>query len=210
MGVKALKTHQKTSEHIKKVEASKNQMSLAKSFASTSEKVTVQQTFSVATRQVKKTKILMALQAVLCHVSSRTMEMFVQMSKVYFPDSDIPDKLQLGRTKIGYLVQFGLVPYYRAQIFSLLLPEAGFPPKFVSCFDEAFNRISKRKQTDVHMIFLNNNKQEVVRSFTGSHFMGHASAEHTFAALKEVHKDLDLVHNLVQVSMDAPNVNWKT
>ena len=38
MGVKALKTLQKTSGHIKKVEASKNQMSLAKSFASTSEK----------------------------------------------------------------------------------------------------------------------------------------------------------------------------
>ena len=49
----------------------------------------------------------MALQVVLCRVSSRTMEMSVQMSKVYFPDSDILDKLQLGRTKIGYLVQFG-------------------------------------------------------------------------------------------------------
>ena len=140
MGVKALKTHQKTSGHIKKVEASKNQVSLAKSFVSTSEKVSVQQTFSVATPQVKKTEINMALRAVLCHVSSRTMEMFMQMSKVYFPDSD---KLQLGWTKVGYLVQFGLAPYYRAQIFSLLLPEAGFPPKFVSCFDEAFNRISK-------------------------------------------------------------------
>ena len=46
----------------------------------------------------------MAWQTVLCHVSSRMMEMFVQMSKVYFPDSDIPDKLQLGQTKIGYLV----------------------------------------------------------------------------------------------------------
>ena len=55
MVVKALKTHQKTSGDIKKVEASKKQMSLAKSFASTSEKVTVQQTFSVATSQVKKT-----------------------------------------------------------------------------------------------------------------------------------------------------------
>ena len=93
MGVKALKIHQKTSGHIKKFEACKNQMSLAESFAFTSEKVTVQQTFSVVTPQVKKTEILMVLQAVLCHVSSRTMEMFVQMSKVYFPDSDIPDKL---------------------------------------------------------------------------------------------------------------------
>ena len=63
---------------------------------------------------------------------------------------------------------------------------------------------------DVHEIFFDSNKQEVVRSFTGSHFMGHASAKDTFASLKEVHKDLDLVHNLVQVSMDGPNVNWKT
>ena len=42
MGVKPLKTHQKTSGHIKKVEASKNQMSLAKLVASTFEEVTVQ------------------------------------------------------------------------------------------------------------------------------------------------------------------------
>ena len=98
MGVKTLKTHQKTSGYIK-VEPSKNQMSLARSFASTSEKVTVQQTFSVLTPQVKKTENLMALQAVLCQVSSRAMEMSVQMSKVYIPDSDIPNKLQLGRTK---------------------------------------------------------------------------------------------------------------
>ena len=104
---------------------------------------------------------------------------------------------------------FGLAPYYRAQIFSLLLPEAGFPPKFVSCFDGAFNRISKRKQMDVLVIFFDSNKQ-VVRSFIGSHFMGRASAEDTFASLKEVHKDLDLVGNIVQVSMDGPNVYWKT
>ena len=64
MGVKALKAHQKASGHIKKFEASKNQMSLAKSFASASEKVTAQHTFSVATPQVKKIEILMALQAV--------------------------------------------------------------------------------------------------------------------------------------------------
>ena len=107
MEVKSLKTHQRTSGDIKKVEASKKQMSLAKSFASTSEKVTVQQTFSVATPQVKTGEILMGFQAVLCHTSSGMMELFVQISKDYFPD-----KLQLGQTKIGYLVQFGLAPYY--------------------------------------------------------------------------------------------------
>ena len=61
-----------------------------------------------------------------------------------------------------------------------------------------------------HVIFFDSNKQEVVRSFIGSHFMGHASAENTFASLKEVHKDLDLVHNLVQVSVGGPDVNSNT
>ena len=60
---------------------------------------------------------------------------------------------------------------------------------------------------DVHVIFFSSKKWEVVRSFIESHFMGHASAENTFASLKEVLKDLDLVHDLVQVSMDGPNVN---
>ena len=50
--------------------------------------------------------------------------------KVYFLDSDILDKLRLGWTMIGYLVQFGLAPYYRVEIFSFLLPETGFPPRF--------------------------------------------------------------------------------
>ena len=40
--------------------------------------------------------------------------------------------------------------------------------------------------------------------------MGHASAEDIFVSLKEVHKDLALVRNLVQMSVDSPNVNWKT
>ena len=48
---------------------------------------------------------------------------------------------------------------------------------------------------DVLVIFFDSNKQ-VVRSFIGSHFMGRASAEDTFASLKEVHKDLDLVGNI--------------
>ena len=187
MGVKALKTHQKTSGHIKKFEGSKNQMSLAKSFASTTEK----------DRKRQKRQKFLWLCRLYCATMMEMMEMFVQMSKVYFPDSDIPDKLQLGWTKIGYLAQFGLAPYYRVQIFSLLLPEAGFPPKFVSCFDEAFDRISKRKQMDVHVMFFDSNKQEVVRSFIGSHFMSHASTEDTFVSLKEVHKCLWMVLTLI-------------
>ena len=63
---------------------------------------------------------------------------------------------------------------------------------------------------DVHIIFFDNEKSQVVRSYLGSHFMGHATAEDTYKSLAEIHNGLDLVHNLVQISMDGPNVNWKT
>ena len=40
-------------------------------------------------------------------------------------------------------------------------------------------------------------------------FLGHTNADKTFQSIKAVHGKLDLTHNLVQVSMDSPNVNGK-
>ena len=70
-----------------------------------------------------------------------------------FPDSKLPEQLELGKTKLGYLLQFGLASYCKEQFFSLLLPVNGFARKFVYCFDEAFNHISKRKEMDVHVFY---------------------------------------------------------
>ena len=40
------------------------------------------------------------------------MEKYVKLTKVLFPDGKIPEKL--GRTKLGYLLQFGLAPHYKS------------------------------------------------------------------------------------------------
>ena len=127
-----------------------------------------------------------------------------------FPDSKIPEQLELGKTKLGYFLQLGLAPYYEEQLFFSLLSVTGFAPKFVSCFDEAFNHISKQKQRNAHVFYFHEEKQQVVRSYIVSHFLGHANAKETFQSILAVHGKLDLTHNLVQVSMDGPNVNWKT
>ena len=39
--------------------------------------------------------------------------------------------------------------------------------------------------------------------------MGHATAEETFQSIQALHWKLDLTHNLMEVSMDGPNQNWK-
>ena len=49
------------------------------------------------------------------------MEKYVKLTKGLFPDSKIPEELELGRTKLGYLLQFALAPYYKEQLFSSLL-----------------------------------------------------------------------------------------
>ena len=38
--------------------------------------------------------------------------------------------------------------------------------------------------------------------------MGHAKTSDMLNDFKKAHKDLDIVNNLVQLSMDGPNVNW--
>ena len=59
---------------------------------------------------------------------------------------------------------------------------------------------------DVHVFYFHEEKQQVVRSYIGSHFLGYANAEETFQSIQAGHGKLDLIHNLVQVSMDDPNV----
>ena len=114
-----------------------------------------------------------------------------------FPASKIPEQLELGRTKLGYLLQFGLAPYCKEQLFFPLLPVTDFAPKFVSCFDEAFNHISNCTQINVHVFYLHEEKQQVRGSYIGSHFLGHANAEETFQWIQGLHWKLDLTHNLM-------------
>ena len=62
---------------------------------------------------------------------------------------------------------------------------------------------------DVHVSYFHEEKQQLFRSYIGSHFLAHANAEETSQLIQAVHGKLDLTQNLVQVSMDGPNV-WET
>ena len=114
-----------------------------------------------------------------------------------FPGSKIPEQLELGRTKLSYLLQFGLAPYYKKQLFSSLLPVTSFAPKFVSCFDEAITSRSGNKwMFYFYFFYFYEEKQQVVRSYIGSHFLGHANTEERFQSIQAVYDKLGLTHNL--------------
>ena len=114
-----LRTHGKISSHIKKIEANKSQSALSKSFkASASNKVLHQETFTTPSYQLKKAEILLAVHSNLTYTIQRTMEKYVKLTKVLLAESKILEQLELQRTKFGYLLQFGLAPYFKEQIFS--------------------------------------------------------------------------------------------
>ena len=79
--------------------------------------------------------------------------------------------------------------------------------KCVICFDEAFNKISQKRQMDIVIRFWDSSMNKVCSRYLSLSFMGHSTAEDTMNNFLEASSEMKLC-NLVQVSMDSPNVNW--
>ena len=91
-----------------------------------------------------KAEIVLAIKSVTSHISARTMDEFPSLLQYIFPDSQIAKQVQLHRTKLGYVVNHGLAPYYKETIISAVKDASNF----VACFDESFIAVSNRKQLE--------------------------------------------------------------
>ena len=161
--------------------------------------------------KVLKAWILWCLDVVYSHRSYNSAGGQGDLFRKMFPDSDIADKFgNLSSSKIGYIITHSLAPYFKKCFMNELTPPGPrLPPLFVSCFNESFNKVTYTKQMDIYILYFNETTKLVERSYLGLQFMGHATHTDTMDDFKEAHKGLDIVHNLVQLSMDGPNVNWK-
>ena len=59
------------------------------------------------------------------------------------------------------------------------------------------------------MNFFNDKSNCVERKYIGSSFIRHGDAETCLKSLIDVFGNLDYISNLIQMSMDGLNVNWK-
>ncbi|KAI4804159.1 hypothetical protein KUCAC02_025796 [Chaenocephalus aceratus] len=119
-----------------------------------------------------------------------------------FPDSEIAKTFTCGKDKTGYIVRFGLAPYFKEQLVNSI-NEAG---PFVLMFDESLNQATKKKQMDVHIRYWDDG---CVRArYLGSKCLGHRRAEDLLHHIKECGAQLKM-RQLMSVSMDGPNVNFK-
>ena len=77
---------------------------------------------------------------------------------------------------------------------------------FVISFDEFFNEELEKEQMDFIVRYFKDG--EVKSRYPSSGFLGHTTAKDLKRAFEECTEKLDL-KNLIQVSMDGPNINWK-
>ncbi|KAJ8348774.1 hypothetical protein SKAU_G00273630 [Synaphobranchus kaupii] len=118
-----------------------------------------------------------------------------------FPDSQIVNTFTCGKDKTAYITRFGLAPYIKKELISNVNTGT-----FVLMFDESLNNSTKTKQLDVHVRYWEGD--HVQSRYLGSQFMGHSTAQDLLQHFKECVEQLNL-RNLVSISMDGPNVNWK-
>ena len=118
--------------------------------------VSQMQTHYVYKDDILKAELLWALKVIESHFSYNLSLNIVGLLKMMLPDSKIVEKLCIGLTKLGYLITHGLAPFFHDELLKLI------PSKYVICFDEAFNEISKKGQMDVVIRFWDSSMNKYV------------------------------------------------
>jgi len=124
--------------------------------------------------------------------------------KSAFVDSEIATRMELGSTKVSYLIAHGLAPHFLSYFLKDLQAGSGY---FTIYFDETTTRQVK-KQMDIHIAYWSASFKKVIVLYIDSTFLGHADADTIKTEIVTFLENHNLDgHNLLQCSMDGPAVN---
>lgn len=152
---------------------------------------------------VTKAEILFCLQAALKHMSLRDVESNVVVAKLAFGDSQTAQGMSLGKDKASYMQTFGLGPFFEKELRNILESCT----EVALAFDESLNKVSNKKQLDVHVKFWDFKVDRVATRYLTSAFLLKATAADLLTAFKE-NINLEILLKVIQLSMDGPNVNF--
>ena len=117
---------------------------------------------------VTAAEITWSMYSVEHHMSIRCVGAATTAFSVMFPDSEIASSMRLERTKVGYLVSFGLAPYFR----DLLTKDIQETDCFVACFNKSLNKYSQDQQMDICIRYWSMSSSEVYCRYFSSAFLG--------------------------------------
>ena len=146
-----------------------------------------------------KAEILWTIKTVMAYYSSNSCDdknyLFVRM----FSGSQ---QYARGKTKCGYLVKFGLAPYFHHKVVSAVSKPGCL---YTTSFDESFNKAIREEQIDLILRFWDTDENCVVSHYFKSVFLRHTRSLDLVKSFLKGLASLDQA-NMVQVSL---LINWK-
>ena len=147
-------------------------------------------------------EILRALNVVDKNHSFRSCEADNSLYKRMFPDSKIAGAYSQGKTKVKYIIEYGIAPYIQEIVMKDIMERP-----FTFHFDETTSSQVK-KQYDGYVTYFSLSKKGIRTPYCGALFVGRCTAEdlvtHFYEFMKKV--GLDPTY-MLSLGMDGPNVN---
>ena len=135
--------------------------------------------------QVLRAETLQALDCVCSNYSFASANNDKEKFKALFPDSKIAESYKQGETKIKYLIEYGIAPYFRKNMLNDFRSQP-----FTFKFDESTTSQIK-KQYDGYVQFWSPNIHQIVNKYCGSLFVGHCTSEQLFDHIFDFSKEMD-------------------
>ena len=111
----------------------------------------------INTSEHSKAEILWTPKSISAGYSNNSCSDNAGLFQHMFPDSEIVKSFQLGPTKIKYLTNFGIAPYYK----SVLLERIKESPCFVISYDESLNPVTQTCEMDLLARYFDETEERV-------------------------------------------------
>ena len=120
----------------------------------------------------RKGELLWILKCVWSDMSALSVEGVSELYEVMFSDSQIPKDFQMSQTKMTYLINFAIAPYF-LEIFISELKSCNY---YSISLDGSLNDITQTCQMDACVCHWSSSKNQICVHYLDSKFMGHATA----------------------------------
>jgi len=157
------------------------------------------QTKDLSTRR----DIMWCLGAVMNHDSLRASADKVPLFKLIYKDVEDVQTLQLSKSKIAYVIVYGLGDFFEREPLKTVKEKK----HFAIGFDESYNKIAKKQQMDTMLRFWDDTNDEVSTRYLTSIFLDPSTGEDLLLGLTTALDTNDL-KKLLQIACDGPNVNF--
>ena len=125
-----------------------------------------------------------------------------------FPDSAVANEFTCSKTKCGYLITYGLSPFFKKK----MVDNVKASPYYSVMFDESMNKILQQEQMDLSVRYWDVNTNKVMSKYFNFKFFLRANADNISNGIVEVTGELQF-SKCIHLSMDRPSTNtgqlWK-